>query len=231
MCKLFFSLNNANYINNLKQFLEQTFTPPISTDGFGISWFENNKWRFYKNQNSYNNDMIVNNVISNIDSMCIIAHIRHICPQCANISYNNTHPFVHNNNIFIHNGVIEDFDKNKILKYIDNKYIDYIEGNTDSEYIFYLLLTLKDKYKHKLIMKNLFIILKKISKKFYANIMFADKKYIIITRYAWGGEPIKLYYNKNNNGVLITTEPLTKKYNMIPVNKVLLYKFNYFDNH
>lgn len=60
--------------------------------------------------------------------------------------YNNTHPFQYNSYVFCHNGKIINFLKYKslILKNIDNKYIEKIKGETDSEYIFFLLLTLDD---------------------------------------------------------------------------------------
>ena len=228
MCKLFLSIDNKNATRDILTFLSQTFTTPISLDGFGIAWYGGG-WHTYKNPLPYTDDVIINDLI-NKDTRILIGHIRHICPSCADVSYLNTHPFVYQDNLMFHNGVISDFDKNKMAQYIDPNFFKLIKGTTDSEYLFYLLLTIKQKYKknNKLIFRTmfrkLFSILKKISKRFFANLIFCDNQYIVVTRYAWGKDasPIPLHYNKIKKGILISTEPLYTT-DMISMNKIIVY--------
>jgi hypothetical protein len=79
--------------------------------------------------------------------------------------------------------------------YIDKNLSIHIKGNTDSEYMFYLLLTIKnniynnypkldEKNKLKKTFNKFFYILNKISKEIFANIIFATNKFVVITRYA-----------------------------------------------
>ena len=231
MCKLFLSFNNDPNTskNDTMNFLSQTFSEPFSTDGFGIAYISNNKWHVYKNQTTYNKDDIIVKLLDKIDTSVLIGHIRYICPSCApNINYENTHPFIHGNNIFIHNGLLFDFNINKITKYIDEEYFKCIKGDTDSEYMFYLLLSLKNKYKkfnYNKLMNKYFEILKKLFTKFYANIIFTDGNNIVVTRYANGLEkPIPLYYNNVKKGsVLISSKPIKEKYKLIPINKIIVF--------
>jgi predicted glutamine amidotransferase len=66
-------------------------------------------------------------------------------------SLENTHPFLHDNHVFMHNGGIVDFEKHaKFIKsYIARKFHPMILGETDSEVLFYLLLSFMEYCKNK----------------------------------------------------------------------------------
>ena len=59
-------------------------------------------------------------------------------------SIENTHPFHNGRWIFAHNGTVPNFDlvRDKMLPEIDHFYRDEIRGTTDSEHVFYYILTL-----------------------------------------------------------------------------------------
>ena len=72
----------------------------------------------------------------------VIAHVRRATVGPASIE--NTHPFAHGRWIFAHNGTVPHFDKVRqpLLEAMDPIHRDSILGETDSEHIFYYLLTL-----------------------------------------------------------------------------------------
>ena len=55
----------------------------------------------------------------------------------------NTHPFQFGHWVFAHNGNIENFDsiRHKLLDYISDSFVPYILGSTDSELIFFIILS------------------------------------------------------------------------------------------
>lgn len=72
----------------------------------------------------------------------VIAHVRRatVGPQ----SLENTHPFSHGRWIFAHNGTVPHFDqvRKRLLENMDPIHHESILGETDSEHVFYFLLSL-----------------------------------------------------------------------------------------
>jgi predicted glutamine amidotransferase len=235
MCKLFLAINNIKK-NDIIDFLHQSDKEPVACDGFGFAWLNKNKWVIYKNEFNYTVDNKIMNVIDEIDTNIVIGHLRHICPSCVSTHINNTHPFIYQNQIFVHNGALIDFDKKKICTYIDKNLSMHIKGTTDSEYMFFLLLTIKnkiyndypnlnEKIKLKRTFNKFFYILKKISKKIFANIIFATNKFVVITRYA-NKKHTKLFINNthriHDTNTLITTVPIKDNNKLIGINKIII---------
>ena len=145
----------------------------------------------------------------------------------SDICFNNTHPFWFEKNYMIHNGCIYPFEKDFLLKYVSDKYIQHIKGTTDSEILLYIFLTLKDQFLDDIITwKFFFLFLKKL---FYidnivvsANIVIANRKIIMISRYINNGEePPSLYFSKDN--MIISSEPVTKSFKLIEKNTSIIY--------
>ena len=215
-------------------FLHQSDKDPIACDGFGFAYLHNNKWKIYKNEMHYKQDTKIMSFIDRIDSMgIVIGHLRHICPSCTMRNIYNTHPFIYKNQVFVHNGALIDFEKDKICNYIDKNLSIHIKGNTDSEYMFYLLLTIKnniynnypkldEKIKLKKTFNKFFYILNKISKEIFANIIFATNKFVVITRYATKKHTTLFVNDTNDNSTLITTEPIKDNFNLIGINKIII---------
>src|SRR5690606_9321840 len=76
-----------------------------------------------------------------VSSQTVIAHLRKA--TVGQLSIINTHPFQHGRWVFAHNGNIKNFDqlRPELVAMIDSDLQRYILGTTDSEVIFYLLLT------------------------------------------------------------------------------------------
>ena len=71
-----------------------------------------------------------------------VAHVRRATVGATSVE--NTHPFHNGRWIFAHNGTVPNFSRVRdlMLPAIDHFYLDEIRGTTDSEHIFYYLLTL-----------------------------------------------------------------------------------------
>lgn len=111
-------------------------------DGFGIGWYgSNNKPGVYKDIFPAWNDANLKNLTEQIESHLFIAHIR--ATTGTAVQRSNSHPFQHKNWIFVHNGLINNFNKIKrdLFLEIDPKLFPLIQGTTDSEIMFYLAIS------------------------------------------------------------------------------------------
>ncbi len=79
---------------------------------------------------------------SRVYAHTVVAHVRRA--TVGPPSFENTHPFVHGRWIFAHNGTVPHFDqvRERLLEAMDSTHRDSILGETDSEHVFYYLLTL-----------------------------------------------------------------------------------------
>lgn len=73
----------------------------------------------------------------------VVAHVRQATVGGTTIE--NTHPFRHGRWIFAHNGTIPHFDRvrDQMIEHIDPDLRNDIKGVTDSEHVFYFLLTMQ----------------------------------------------------------------------------------------
>jgi len=181
----------------------------------------------------------------------IIVHLRQHCIRENSDSLNtfpsleNTHPFLYKDFIFAHNGELLNFGKNKnLLKFIDKDLKKNILGKTDSEQMFYLLLTfyekaretelnkskLKSSKKYQFIHENILVpFLRILSNNFeevLANIIFSTPEFSIITRYIYIQEKqqkqenetnkaLSLYYSVKK-GFIVSSEPIGTGYELVP---------------
>ena len=250
MCRLFLSYHQSDVENLLKLFLESQHSkipgsPKVdpkclrndgpNKDGFGIAWHQNGKWIIYKKDGVYNNDTQLEKVFVKIpENTIVLGHVRR--KSDGDAEYENTHPFIHKNAIFMHNGKIIDFAKhrNAILKKIAPNYRDQIMGETDSEVLFYLFLsciskpgsrkTVKKSQKNPYVYKafaKMSRILKSLGVSWIGNIMYADKSYMLITRHSESSCPAPSLYTSR---IGITSDPLDNSSVLIPENKILVKK-------
>ncbi len=136
------------FLNKSHSIIDMAFRPremqnaKLNADGFGIGWNANNFFYLYKSIFPIWNDTNLLSVTKNISSNLAIANVRSATLP-NDLSYNNTHPFNNKNFLFSHNGYIKNFNtscKKNIINFLDSEFISKIKGDTDSEYIFYLLL-------------------------------------------------------------------------------------------
>ncbi len=110
-------------------------------DGWGVSYYTAGAPHVIRSEKTAVNDNIFKKVSGIVSSETVIAHLRNATLGTVNIL--NTHPFQYGNWIFAHNGNIKDFAKyrDEIISKISPHLRRFILGTTDSEIIFYFILT------------------------------------------------------------------------------------------
>lgn len=110
-------------------------------DGWGVAYYQAGAPHVIKSKESAVDDHLFKRVSGIVSSQTVIAHIRKATQGSHTIL--NAHPFQFGPWIFAHNGNIKEFDKHRqtLLNLVTPNLRRFILGDTDSEIIFYLLLT------------------------------------------------------------------------------------------
>ncbi|MCD6513299.1 MAG: class II glutamine amidotransferase [Candidatus Odinarchaeota archaeon] len=104
--------------------------------GWGMGWYDENKTaKIYKEPLPLYSSKKSIEIVENVHSKIIIAHVRYA--TCGKPKYENTHPFKYDKWIFAHNGSV---NKKYIKSKLNNKHLKALEGETDSEALFHLIL-------------------------------------------------------------------------------------------
>jgi glutamine amidotransferase len=113
----------------------------LHPDGWGVAYYINQHPHIVKSSSAAINCNIFKKVSGVVSSNTVLAHIRNTTLGANNIL--NTHPFQFGNWVFAHNGNIKNFDqvKDQIKEKVSPILRRHILGETDSELIFYFLLS------------------------------------------------------------------------------------------
>jgi glutamine amidotransferase len=112
-------------------------------DGFGIGWYDAEPTPgVFRSIEPAWNDENLRELAGHIRSHLFVAHIRAAIGSA--VQQTNCHPFRHGRWLFVHNGFIADFAaiKRDLVLAIDPALYPEIRGQTDTEVLFYLALTL-----------------------------------------------------------------------------------------
>lgn len=237
MCRLFFIWNESQSVSekHIIRFLEQSHhdsrnTPGINgedhhthLDGYGIAGFrpETSRWSIYKSPDIYKNDSKYSRVVDQFSTYpFVVGHIRNATEHSTihpKNTYENTHPFYYKNQVFLHNGKIQDFQTKRhiIIGSIATDLQKQIRGNTDTELLFYLFLsefresTIQNPtYSETEILRHALLMTLEFIQKHFSlvlfNIVYANKTHAVFTRYIYDKsrshngnrrEPPSLYWN------------------------------------
>ena len=130
------------------QALESEMT--VNGDGFGIGWYNHFRRKepalFRSIRPAWNDENLSYNA-SMIKTNCLLAHIR--AATQGGVSIQNSHPFQYKEFLMMQNGGIKDFNriKRKVINRLDDDTFEWIQGQTDTQYIFALFLTLTGELK------------------------------------------------------------------------------------
>lgn len=110
-------------------------------DGWGVAYYVAGAPHVIKSAATAVNDSLFQRVSGVVSSQTVLAHIR--LATLGEIDTLNTHPFQFGRWVFAHNGNIKEFENyREVLKdEVAPSLRRFILGNTDSEILFYLLLT------------------------------------------------------------------------------------------
>lgn len=116
---------------------------PLNGDGFGLGWYDHQireqPGLFRSITPAWNNNNLLYNA-SMFRADCLFAHIR--AASEGGVSEFNSHPFHQGKFLMMHNGGIPGFQriKRRMLSLLDDDLFLWIQGQTDSEHIFALLM-------------------------------------------------------------------------------------------
>ena len=118
----------------------------LNADGFGIGWYGKRGAAIYRSVVPAWNNRNLRELCGSVESRCIFAHVRAATPTPV-VSEENCHPFRYGPLLFQHNGHVEGFSKIKrrIMNALPEDLYNFVEGTTDSEACFALLLSLLDR--------------------------------------------------------------------------------------
>jgi predicted glutamine amidotransferase len=112
-------------------------------DGFGVGWYGDlaDTPAVFRSIEPAWNDRNLREIAGHVESPLFLAHIR--ASTGTAVQQTNCHPFRHGRWLWIHNGLVRDFQrvKRELALAVDGSLYACIEGSTDSEMLFYLALT------------------------------------------------------------------------------------------
>ena len=116
---------------------------PLNGDGFGVAWYAPRRpfpAVFRSISPAWSNRNLLH-LAPVTQSECVLAHVRAATPGMP-VAESNCHPFVHEQFAFMHNGAVAGFGRIKraLLRELSDASFGAIEGSTDSEHVFALLL-------------------------------------------------------------------------------------------
>lgn len=265
MCKLFVAYQCANVKSLLVKHLHNKENPKYLECGYAVSWFQQKHWNTYKCNCAFATDNKSNENIDNIQSQTIISHVRSIRnKEMTNtelknqIVIENVHPFQYKQNQLIHHGDLfinidgqnspyqisnstNEFKiaVSNIMQHIDKKLQKQIKGTTDSEILFYLLLSIQNGLSSTstpntdadVIVQSFYImnkIIKNTSIENSSSICFTNDKYIAVANIYKNnsGKFIKRVslYMDDNDGIVFCNAKITPK--SVRVDENTLYLIN-----
>ena len=116
---------------------------PTNGDGFGVGWYnQQGEPGVYRSVQPAWNDQNLKELAHHIQSSLFLAHVRR--STGTPVQQSNCHPYRYGNWLFVHNGLLRDFQKIKrdLTLAIDPSLYPQLSGSTDSELMFFLALTL-----------------------------------------------------------------------------------------
>lgn len=144
MCRLFGfkSVINSQVHSSLvhadNALISQSLKHP---DGWGVAYYLENVPHIIKSTDRALDDHIFHQISGVVSSQVVLAHLRKATHGEKTIL--NSHPFQYGHWVFAHNGNLRDFShyKENLIGLINPTLRRFILGSTDSEIIFFLLLT------------------------------------------------------------------------------------------
>ena len=151
MCRIIYALNQPGLQSKLNTFLSHSNSTrfcEVALDGYGFaSMSYSHKWSIYKTVVAPLEDPKMHEVVDRIsNNLFVIGQIRNA--RIANTPkrhIKNTHPFYYKNRVFVHNGYLKNAHLRETRKLfyerISPDFYKSIKGETDSELLFYLFLS------------------------------------------------------------------------------------------
>ena len=137
--EVLFNTDNSLIDQSLRSADKSTTT---NGDGFGIGWYGKRETPgLYRDIRPAWNDTNLQALAAQIESPMFLAHVR--STTGSPVQRTNCHPFIFQNWLFVHNGLINGYEKLRrdLLFAISPILFPFVLGSTDSELMFLLALT------------------------------------------------------------------------------------------
>ena len=133
---------HKSLVDSHNSILQQSHKHP---DGWGMAYYKIGAPHVIKLGHQAKECNIFKKISGVVSSNTVVAHIRK--STVGSVGPLNTHPFQFGPWVFAHNGNVENFHKvkSRFLECIDRELKSFILGETDSEHLFFLLLSLMKK--------------------------------------------------------------------------------------
>lgn len=114
--------------------------------GWGVATYEDHVPRVEKEAWAAYHGEHFHRTAAGIFSQTVLAHVRRATVGPANLE--NTHPFVHGGIAFAHNGTVAGFEalRPRFLEALSEAHRAALRGTTDTEHVFRLIMTLRDRH-------------------------------------------------------------------------------------
>jgi|JI8StandDraft_1071087.scaffolds.fasta_scaffold10417_2 ergothioneine biosynthesis protein EgtC len=256
MCRLLGYIGSSISLDNIlcqpeHSLIVQSYQPRemtsglVNADGFGIGWYHPTKDTnpfTYRNILPIWSDINLPPLSRYIESRCLLGYVRSATPGQA-VDLSNCQPFQRDRLLFIHNGFIKNFRQTlyrPLRHLLNDSCYQEINGTTDSEHIFALLLTQLMKNAHfsltialqetLKLLTQLSLSTPSLNNKEYqegelttvpntgteisANVIISDSHQLVASRFATRNPVPSLYWVRDDpsfpNAVIIASEPLFK---------------------
>ncbi|MGD1874092.1 MAG: ergothioneine biosynthesis protein EgtC [Mastigocoleus sp.] len=249
MCRLLAYLGSSISLEKLlykheHSLINQSYQPQemmsgtVNVDGFGVAWYDMQKQKeafTYKSTLPIWNDINLPSISRYANSECILAYVRSATAGQA-LDFSNCQPFGYQNLSFIHNGKIDNFRESlyrPIRSTLNDELYKWINGSTDSEHIFALILHEWQTNEHKTLEQALEVTLLKLidwAEKYntyiLANIVISDGNKLIVSRFSSMKPAPSLYVLAQDktisDALVIASEPLfVGNWTSLPENSIL----------
>jgi glutamine amidotransferase len=109
-------------------------------NGWGLGWYEQGRPVRVRAAAAAQQDPRYRATAEALCASTALAHVRRA--SVGGVSEKNTHPFVHGPWLFAHNGTLQGFavDATRLRRLIPDDLLRCVQGDTDSEHLFYYLL-------------------------------------------------------------------------------------------
>ena len=196
----------------------------VNADGFGFGWYTDSRSTepfTYKNILPIWDDINLSSLSRYVESDCVVAYVRGATAGQA-LDFSNCQPFKYQRLLFTHNGRIEKFRQTlyrPIRSQLSDEIYQYVNGTTDSEHIFALLLNQLQSNPAKSLAQALHATLLSLTElaehyqtSFSANIVISDGDSLVASRFSTQSPAPSLYWLWDDRSfpqsVLIASEPL-----------------------
>jgi glutamine amidotransferase len=114
-------------------------------DGWGVGYYKESAPERVRSTRSAALDPLYRERAKSLQARTVVAHVRQA--SMGEVAERNCHPFVHGRWMFAHNGTVVDFPaiREEVRALLPGHLIQCIQGDTDSEHAFFLILARLEK--------------------------------------------------------------------------------------